>query len=71
MAGLFGSPHVDPAPPPPDPIRISDPNDPAVIAARHAKEQQDIGSRQGHDSTILSQDGGSVPNPVFSRTTLG
>lgn len=66
--------HMLAAPQPPAPpaaLPISSPNDPAVAAARAAKEQSDAASKDGRDSTILSNDGVGVPTPVYSRTTLG
>ena len=71
MGALFSSPDIPKLPPPPDPVRVSDPNDPNVIAARRAKESQDDAQKQGRQSTILSSDGTNTNAPTYSRSTLG
>lgn len=59
------------APNMPDPVRVPNVNDPAVIAARRSQVQSEFANRQGRNSTRLTQDTSGGRDATFSRTTLG
>jgi hypothetical protein len=57
-----------PAPRPPDPVRIPNPQDIDVIEAQRKKMQKEFASRQGRASTDLT---GGSDSGAYGRTTLG
>lgn len=65
MSGILGGGRsgTQPMPKQPDPIRIPQPDDPDVMAARRRKIQETTIGREGSKSTDLT-------NP-YTRTTLG
>lgn len=75
MSGLFSPPPPPPPPPTPEvkpPAPLPDQNSPGALEAKR-KAQQDILSRAGRSSTILTapnQRGGNVA-PDYSAAKLG
>lgn len=65
MAGLFSTPKPPPLPPP---VRMPDPEDPAVRAARLLAIQKRQGA-SGRESTILNKD--RLGNPLLMDAVGG
>ncbi len=62
-------PQPQAAPPPPDPVRIPNQQDPDVIASLRAKTADEQASRRGRESTRLAPASGQ--QPTYSRAALG
>lgn len=62
----MGAPAAAAPPPMPDPVRIPNPTDPDVMAARKTKVADEFANRRGRESTKLTGGDNS-----YSRTTLG
>lgn len=60
------APRPQAAPKQPDPVRIPSPDDPELMLDQRRRRQQEMASRQGRESTVLSSD-----TPSYNRTTLG
>lgn len=68
-ASILGSKLMTKAPPTAPVTALPDPNDPTAIAAKK-KQQEDILSRQGRQSTILADDR-VAPDTSYKGTVLG
>lgn len=59
-------PQPQQAPKQPDPVRVPSPDDPELMLEQRRRRQQELSTRQGRESTVLSSD-----TPSYNRTTLG
>lgn len=75
MAKMFmpqmPQPAAPSAPSIPDPVRVPNPTDPDVVAARRTQVQQEFDNRRGRDSTKLATPMTGNRDTAYTRTTLG